>query len=150
LRLGEEAKQDLDEVVIQDDNRSRLMILEKVLFYRSQEVFEGIPALTLSFLADISEELILAERETLVIDEKLNNNFYIVYDGAVEFFENGSHVIDFNAGQFIGEMLASQGFAQSNILIAKESTQMLRIDKDRFYELLADDVRLADRILEFI
>ncbi|HZX74664.1 MAG TPA: Npt1/Npt2 family nucleotide transporter, partial [Cyclobacteriaceae bacterium] len=149
-RLGDELKQDLDEVIIQDENRERLMKLEKVLFYRSQSVFEGVPALALSFLADISEEVIIDERATLIIDEKLNNNFYIVYAGEVEFYENGSYANDFKPGQFIGEMVASQGFAQSNIIIAKENTQLLRIDKDQFYELLADNVRLADRILEFI
>ena len=150
LRLGEEMKKTLDEVIIQDNNRTKLMILEKALFYRNQNVFEGVPALALSFLADISEEVVILAGETLVIDEKLNNNFYIVYDGAVEYFERGSYAADFRTGQFIGEMLSSQGYVQSNVLIAKENTQMLRISKDEFYELLADNVKLADRILEFI
>ena len=47
-------------------------------------------------------------------------------------------------------MLASPTFVNTYILIAREQTILLGFNKDRFYELLSDNVKLADRVLEYI
>jgi hypothetical protein len=149
-RLGTEKKRELDEVVLERRNKTRQLKYDKVLFYRSIEVFEGLPGLTLSFLADISQETRLEDGDRLSIDERVNNNFYILYRGNVTFFHKGTQAGTFMAGQFIGEMVTSPGFANSHILIATEQTILLSINKDQFYELLSDNVKLADRVLEYI
>jgi ATP:ADP antiporter, AAA family len=41
-------------------------------------------------------------------------------------------------------------FVNTNLLIAKSDVVILRLNKDQFYELLSDNVKLADKILEFI
>jgi ATP:ADP antiporter, AAA family len=38
----------------------------------------------------------------------------------------------------------------TNLLIAKSEVVILRLNKDQFYELVSDNVKLADKILEFI
>ncbi|MFM7850562.1 MAG: hypothetical protein ACKO96_01280, partial [Flammeovirgaceae bacterium] len=59
-------------------------------------------------------------------------------------------VTDFVKGQFIGEMLTSVGAANSSLLMAKEDSILLNINKDEFYELLSDSVKLADVFLKYI
>ena len=56
----------------------------------------------------------------------------------------------FGNGQFIGEMLALPNFVSTNLVIAKSNVVVLKFNKDQFYELVADNVKLADRVLEFI
>ena len=137
-------------MVVAEKGQLHLMTIDKVFFYQKLKFFEGISGLSLSFLADISEEVNLTEGQSLITDEKKNNNFFIIYKGKVDYFEKGQLSTQYGEGQFIGEMVSSHGFLNSNILVAKEETVLLRINKDLFYELLADNVKLADRVLEYI
>ena len=146
-RLGEEVKRQLDALIIQSKRMTRF---ERVLFFQKLAFFENVPGLTLSYLADISEEIHLKENDSLSLDEKLNNNFFIIVTGAVEFYQKGNHVSNFEDGQFIGEMLAVPNFVSTNLVIAKSKVVVLKFNKDQFYELVADNVKLADRVLEFI
>ena len=126
------------------------MVFEKILFYQHISFFEGIPGITLSFLADISDEVKLPTQHSLSIDEKFNNCFYVIYSGSVKYYVKGNYETDFNKGQFVGEMLSAPGFANTNLIVANEETVLLKINKDLFYELVSDNVRLADKVLEYI
>lgn len=149
-RLGVDFKREMDEVIMDRMAKTHQLLYDKVMFYRSIEFFEGLPGLILSFLADISIETKLERRESITIDERVNNDFHIVFSGQVDLYQKGEKVGEFKRGQFIGEMLAAPGFANTNRVVAIEPTILLRIDKDQFYELLSDNVRLADRVLEYI
>jgi ATP:ADP antiporter, AAA family len=146
-RLGDHQKKLLDTLVI---HSSKMTGFEKVLFFQKIPIFENIPGLTLSNLTDISEELHLRQGETLLLDEKSNNNFYVLVNGSIEFFQRGEFISQFSEGQFIGEMMPLPNFVNTNLLIAKTEVIILKLNKDQFYELLADNVKLADKILEFI
>jgi signal-transduction protein with cAMP-binding, CBS, and nucleotidyltransferase domain len=113
-------------------------------------IFEGVSGLALSFVSDISKELRLAENEFMSIDEKTNNDFFIVYTGTVQYYEKGVYEMDYTSGQFIGEIIAPVGFANTNIIIAKTDTILLKVNKDEFYELMADNISLTGQILEYI
>jgi signal-transduction protein with cAMP-binding, CBS, and nucleotidyltransferase domain len=126
------------------------MLFEKASFFQKINIFEGVPGITLSYLADIAKEVKMRKDETLAIDERSNNDFFMVYSGVVQYFEKGKYIVDFKVGQFVGEMVAPATFINSNLLVAKEEVTLLKINKDQFYELLSDDVKLADRILHFI
>jgi signal-transduction protein with cAMP-binding, CBS, and nucleotidyltransferase domain len=73
-----------------------------------------------------------------------------VYKGHVQYFEFGNKVADFREGQFLGEQLSESERLNSNTIIAREETILLKFKKDEFYELLSDQVKLADKILEYI
>lgn len=149
LRLDSDVKRWLDRCVV-PDKQLKLKIFDKVVFFQGLQLFEGVSGVALSFLADISKELRLSADEFLSIDEKVNNDFFVVYKGSVQYYEESRYVTDFMRGQFIGEMIAPSGFANSNLLITQEDTILLKINKDQFYELLADNVKLADKFLEYV
>jgi len=86
----------------------------------------------------------------LPLDEKANNNFYVLVSGKVDLFQRGQLVAQFSEGQFIGEMLGLPNFVNTNLLIARSEVVILKFNKDQFYELLSDHVKLADRVVEFI
>jgi AAA family ATP:ADP antiporter len=148
-RLGEETKKNLDAAVLRGTG-SRLMKFEKVLFYKAIRIFEGTPGVGLSYLADISDEELVPKGSSLSVDEKLTTYFYIVYAGQIEYYFRGRQTGSFERGEFVGEMLGGAGFGNSNVLVAKEDTILLRFPKDPFYELLAGTVKLADKVLESI
>jgi hypothetical protein len=148
-RLGADNKRWLDRAIV-PGAQLKLRLFEKIVFYQSLPIFENISGLALSFLSDISKEIRLAPAHTLSLDEKINNDFFIVFKGLVQYYDRSQYVMDYQPGQFIGEIIAQAGFANSNLLVAKEDTILLKINKDEFYELLSDNVNLADRVLENI
>jgi signal-transduction protein with cAMP-binding, CBS, and nucleotidyltransferase domain len=146
-RLGENQKRSLDELIL---HTRKMLRFEKVLFFQNIKVFESIPGITLSHLAEISDEIRLQAGESLTLDEKSNNNFHVIVVGSVQFFQRGEKIAEFSEGQFIGEMLALPNFVNTNLLIAQTEVSILKFNKDQFYELLSDNVQLADKIIEFI
>jgi hypothetical protein len=146
-RVGEEVKRELDAVVIHSRRMTRF---EKVLYFQRQAVFKDIPGITLSYLADIAEEIHLKRDDSLALDEKLNNNFYMIVSGKVDFYQSGKVVSAFQAGQFIGEMVSQPAFLNTNLIVAKSAPVILKFNKDQFYELVSDNVKLADNVLEFV
>lgn len=147
-RLGPDIKKELDAVIIPNHPKPKQSLFERVRFYRSLELFKGTPTLALTFLADWSEFTVLPPLGTMVIDERSNSDFYVVYDGLVEYFQKGEMKRIFSHGQFIGEMVSFAGYANSNILVSKEGATLLRVGKDHLYELMSSNLRLADRVLE--
>jgi ATP:ADP antiporter, AAA family len=145
-RLVDQHKRELNDVII---HSQRLSKFEKVLFFQRIELLKEITGVTLSYLADISEEIKLKQGNTLVLDDKVNNDFFVQVNGTADFYEKGMYVSEFSSGQFMGEMLAKPNFVNTNLIIAKTDTSILKFNKDKFYELLADNVKLADKVLEY-
>jgi AAA family ATP:ADP antiporter len=145
-RLSEVQRRELNEVIVLDQ---RLSKFEKVLFFQRIDLLEGIPGIILSHLAEISEEVKINQGESLILDDKVNNDFYVMVSGTVDFYEKGVYVAEFTKGQFIGEKLAKANFVNTNLIIAKSNSSVLKFNKDKFYELLADNVKLADKVLEY-
>jgi ATP:ADP antiporter, AAA family len=148
-RLGIDAKAKLDQVILSSTN-SQLMEFEKIKFFHTIGILKDIPGITLSFLADISEEIRLHQNEVFKIDNARNIYFYLTYQGMVEYYAKGKMVKEFSRGEFIGEMLSGSGYASSNLIQAKSETILLKIRKDSVYELLADKISLTEKFLEFI
>ncbi len=146
-RLGDYQRRALDDLIIHSKKMTRF---EKVLFFQKIAVFENIPGITLSYLADISEEIRITSDTTLILDDKLNNDFFVLVEGTIDFYQRGEFISQFKQGQFIGEMLGLPNFLNTNVLISKSEVVILKLNKDQFYELLSDNVRLADKIIEFI
>src|SRR5260221_358991 len=149
-RLDEDHKRWLDRAVLKKHDDTKLMLYERADFFQSISAFEGVPGLTLSYLADISKEQQMKMEEVLSVDERLNNDFFIIYAGSVQYYEKSRYIRDFGSGQFIGEMLSAPGFINTNLLVAKEETTLLKINKDQFYELLSDNVKLTDKVLQVV
>ena len=144
-RLKDEHQRELNEVIL----TQRLSKFLKVMFFQKIDLLQGIAGIVLSYLADISEEINVKQGESLVLDDKVNNDFFVLVSGTVDFYEKGVYVSEFSKGQFIGEMLTKSNFVNTNLVIAKGDTSILKFNKDKFYELLADHVKLADKVMEY-
>jgi len=145
-RLSELQRKELNEIIVLNH---RLSKFEKVLFFQKIDLLEGIPGITLSHLAEISDEVKIKQGDSLILDDKVNNDFYVLIAGSVDFYEQGQYVSEYTKGEFIGEKLAKPNFINTNLIIAKSDTSILKFNKDKFYEVLADNVKLADKVLEY-
>ncbi len=150
VRLGDDIRRSLDYAILDKGNRSTILQYDKVLFFQNIPLLDGMAGLTLSYLADISKTFMLSEEQILSIDEKQNNDFYIVFKGEVEYYEKNELAANYITGQFIGERLAAPGYVNSSMIKAKNDVTLLKFNKDRFYELASNHVKLANKILEYI
>jgi ATP:ADP antiporter, AAA family len=146
-RLGDSSKRELDALII---HSQRMMRFEKVLFFQKLKIFDQVPGVVLAALADISEETRMTNGSVVTLDEKGNNYFYVLVNGVVDYYYKGEVVKQFTEGQFVGEMVGLPNFVNTNLLIAKSDVIIIRFHKDQFYELLSDNVKLADQVLASI
>ena len=152
-RLNEHVRKDLDELILKSDLRTagwRSMKFEKVMFLKQIPVFDSVFGLVVSGVVDIIEEVLLKEGESLSVDEHYNDNFYIVYRGSVNIYENGTIKGGTVEGEFIGELMTSQRYLKSNLIVAVSETILFKVKKDDFYELLADNVSLAHKMVQYV
>ncbi len=150
IRLGDDIKKSLDAAILSRGIDSALLLYDKVLFLQRINLFEGLAGITLSYVADISKNVFLKRDQVLSLDIDQSKDFLLVYKGHVQYFEFGNMVADFREGQFLGEQLSELERLNSNEIVAREETILLKFKKDEFYELLSDQVKLADKILEYI
>lgn len=150
IRLGEDIKKSLDAAILDRGTDTAILLYDKILFLQRIKLFEGLAGITLSYVADMSKNVFLRKDQIAPFDRDQSNDFQIVYKGQVQFFELGKPRADFQEGQFIGEQLIDTGRMQANTIVSKDETILLKFNKDEFYELLSDQVKLADKILEYI
>jgi hypothetical protein len=150
IRLGDDIKKSLDAAILDRGVDLSILLYDKVLFLQRIKLFEGLAGITLSYVADLSKNVFLKKDQSLPLDTDLHKDFLLVYSGHIQYFEFGKKAADFYQGQFIGEQLSESGKLNFNSIVAKEETVLLKFNKDGFYELLSDQVKLADKILEYI
>lgn len=149
-RLTQEVKRKLDKSVLDRGKNANLMLYDKVLFFQQSALFEDVPGVILSYLADATQTINLDTGNTLVIDEATNFDFYVIFEGEVAYYDRHNKITTYQPGQFVGERITHPGYLNSHLLKAEQKVVLLKINKDQFYELLAEHIRLADKFLEYI
>lgn len=151
-RLPEEEKEALDAKILErvSEIGQGNLIFEKVRFMQSMRVFNQISGLLLSYVADGMLSKKLAEGETLYIAGDMARYFVIIRSGKANLYENGVHTRTLTEKKFIGEKVDYQGDRNSNLLVALEDTTLLLISKDRYYELLSDNLLFAQSVIKYM
>jgi HEAT repeat protein/MFS family permease len=148
-RLNDEVRKSFNSSILNSGNNASIRLFERIYFLEHIKLFENIPGLLLSYLADLSISLMVENDKSYSLKDE-TNAFYIVYSGTVKGFRSNGYEIIYEKGDFIGEHLSEAGFINSDIIYAMEDAVLLGFNKDEFYELLSDQVKLADKILEYV
>ena len=125
-------------------------MFDKVQFLRNLDAFREIRGLTLADVVDIVDVIQVKQDEYLSINAEMQESFFLVYDGTVEVYQNGDILESSSKGEFIGELMVSQRALHANNVKAVNDTVLFKIPKDPFYELLSDNVQLAQKIVEVV
>jgi hypothetical protein len=147
LRVSEDRRKRIHSVI---RDKEEILLFDRVRFLMEMPVFDGIPGLTVSHLADLTEMLHITGNQTVVLDDGQNDSFFIVYEGQAAFLEKGQTAGKFQKGDFVGERVGHSGYLHTNILKPDPGVRLMRIGKVQFYEVVAANVKLADRILDYV
>jgi len=154
-RIGKDKKADLDSMILKKEeirhlNFSKPLSIEKAFFLNELPIFKNLPISFLINLLDYTAEVYLRKDQKLKIAEETNNYFYIIYDGYVNLEQRDVTINNLNSREFLGEFLVDE-MAENEITIHPlVDTILIKIYKDKLYELFSNDHEVALNFLNFI
>lgn len=124
-----------------------LTTVERVLLLRAVDVFADVPTEALAAVAAIGTELDLAAGTTLYRAGDDADALYIVIEGAVTL--GGSHGVVTKAGpeEAFGTWSLFDVEQRLAEAVAESSCRLLRVGRDDFVEVLADNVEVTRGVL---
>jgi CRP-like cAMP-binding protein len=119
-------------------------IVEKVIALEDVEVFADLTPDQLARIALIAKEVRLAPGEFVLDGTKRIDALYVVVDGTVDVRHGDETLLTLRAGQVLGMWAIFEDPDPAWVTArAIEDTRMLRIDREDFYELLADHTEIT-------
>jgi HEAT repeat protein len=154
-RLNERVKRQLDKVIIPSRSTGviqRSLRFDQVLYLKEMEMFQDVPFLVLSDLADIIEEIFIDKESSFSLAGLENNNFYVLFKGQLDHYRKGNIIQAYKAGDFIGEFFEEeeQDEFNSNALVSEENAIIWKMNKDRFFSLLSDNIDVARKVVDHL
>lgn len=155
-RLGKEAKLKLDEVICPEDYEGFEISLpklriEKIMFFKSIAALKDTSGTELNHLLNYTEVKKYHSGDELILgDEENESIFFLVHTGSVNIFRNRQFVFTANEKEMIGDILFTDGNVNEYVLVVAEDTILIHIDKYRFYNLMANNVRITQSLVTYM
>jgi len=125
-----------------------LTAVEKVIFLQDVDIFQMISTEDLARVATITEELEYKEGQVIFKINDLSDSMYIVIEGKVKMDRDGETVMIARHKDVFGTWaLFDDETRVVNATVIEPST-LLKIDKEEFIDLLADNVRITQSVLK--
>ena len=127
-----------------------LSIIEKVLILKAVTIFAATPDHTLAEIAGLLEEVHLSPGKTLFSQGDPGRTMYIIVDGRVR-VHVGERLLNYlGERDILGEMAVLGSGRRTASVTAVEEMQLLQLDQDALYELMADRVDVARGIIQVL
>jgi len=131
-----------------------LLTVEKVLFLKSAPLFSALDSEELAALADIALEKEFAPGEVIFEEGQPAHHLYFLARGKVEVFhrdDSGEYPIaTLGEEECFGEMAILDDETRSASIKALEPTQVLKIDRDSFRELITERPQISFAIFKIL
>jgi CRP-like cAMP-binding protein len=125
-----------------------LTTIEKVLFLQDIDIFEFTTTEDLSYIAAITEEVEYEADSVIFKEEEISDSMYVVVEGKVKLTRDGQDVMIADKKDVFGTWALFDDEPRIVTATAIANTQLLRIDKEEFVDLLADHVAITQSILK--
>jgi malate dehydrogenase (oxaloacetate-decarboxylating)(NADP+) len=99
-------------------------------------------------LVALGREVSVPVGKTFIEEGSEANSFFVLVKGRAEVKKGGNHVVEVNAGVFLGEMALFNNNVRVSELIALEPVTLLEIQTDRFWKLVLHLDPLAVKVME--
>lgn len=123
-------------------------IIEKVIFLQEIDVFKEVRTEDLTHVAAIAEEVSYLPKANLYDVNESADALYLIIEGKVRLHRDEQEIDIIGPHQAIGMWALFDDQPRVATATALEPTHALRVDRDDFYELLSDHVRIAEALLK--
>jgi HEAT repeat protein/ATP/ADP translocase len=124
--------------------------VEKVLFLKSAPVFARLVGEDLAPLARMAEVVSFAKGQRIFTEGEMGDALYVIVRGSVAILRGRTHLATLSVGDALGEMAVLDEVPRSATAEALEETEMLRIGSEEFYEMLHEQVEIAEGVIRML
>jgi CRP-like cAMP-binding protein len=125
-----------------------LTVIEKVIFLQNVDVFDDVPSEQLAYLAAIAEEVSYLKDEVIYRRSEPSDALYLVLQGGVRLHQDSRDITLAGPRQAFGTWALFDEEPRVVTATAVEDTNLLRVDREDFIDLLADHVQITRGILK--
>ena len=121
--------------------------LERVLLLKSAPMFAQVPAEDLAPLASSAEERSYAAGSVLCREGEPGDELFLILGGRVRVVRGGTTLAELGPGEAVGEMAVLDEGPRSATVEALEETEVLALESEAFYEVLHEQVEIAEGVI---
>jgi len=125
-----------------------LTTIEKVIILQEIDVFEQLTTEDLALLAAVAEEVEFPPDRVIYSEGGRPDSMYLVLEGHVLLHQQQKEVMTAGEKDTFGTWALFEDEPRVVTATALEQSRLLRIDKQDFVDLLADNIQITQRILE--
>jgi AAA family ATP:ADP antiporter len=123
------------------------LVFYVIKFLKNKSNFSDLSGLFLSNVSDFIKEVYIEKGTVIEKEDRDDDSFFWVYNGGLQLRSTDQEVLQsFEIGDFIGEILAGESSEAADFYVV-ENTVLLQIDKNRFYELVSNDIDITFQIM---
>jgi CRP-like cAMP-binding protein len=127
-----------------------LTTVEKVIFLQGIDIFSYTSTEDLALIGAITEEIQFPQKALIYKEGATSDSMYLVLEGKVLLERDGKEVMTVEEKGVFGTWALFDDEPRVVSAKALEDSRLLRIDKEDFYDLLADNVQITQGILKMI
>lgn len=127
-----------------------LSVVEKVIFLQDVDVFSEVPAEQLAYLAAIAEERTAEPSHHLYVEDEPSDAMFLVLEGRVRLHRGAVEVTTVGPGEAFGTWALFDDEPRVMAATATEASELLRIARADFVEVLADNVQITQGVLKAV
>ena len=124
--------------------------VEKILHLKSAPVFDRVAGEDLAPLARIAEVEVYAPGGSIVKEGDTGDALFIIVKGHARVEVKGRAIAQLGPGDTVGEMAVLDSEPRSATVTAVDDVEVLRIDSDAFYEILHEQVEIAEGVIRML
>jgi CRP-like cAMP-binding protein len=125
-----------------------LTIVEKVILLQDVDVFSEVPTEQLSYLAAILEEERHSAGQVIYRAQDHADSMYLVVEGRVRLHRGRLEITEVGPGQTFGTWALFDDEPRLSAATTLEEAHVLKLPKDDFIDLLADNVGITQGVLK--
>jgi CRP-like cAMP-binding protein len=122
--------------------------IEKVIFLQNIDIFSDVPSDQLASLATISEEISKSKDDLIFREGDPPDALYFILEGEVRMHRDDQEITVLASKEAFGTWALFDDEPRVAQATAVVDTKLLRIDREDFYDLLADNVEVTRSVLK--
>ena len=127
-----------------------MLTVEKVLILRAVPMFQRTPDHILADVARILKEVALQANAELIKEGDFGDCMFVIVSGAVRVHQGDETIATLGPRDIVGELSVLAPGPRSASVTTTEPTQLLRIDRNDFYDMMADRIEIVQGILSVL
>lgn len=127
-----------------------LSVAGKIACLQKTELFSGMPTDALEKIAQVAQEMHLANDETIFNDGDKGDAVYFVVEGEVKAHRFGIEITRIGKDNCVGEMGVIDEGPRSGSVSTIGDTVLLKVSRDDFYRVAGNDLKLFQNVLRIV